>query len=985
MNFLPHKHAHTSHVLFLKSTLLALLLACTPGSPATAQTKEVSAKLATFFQNYPLGFNTPPTNCTLTDVQADDSARVLHIYVNEVLGMKRFTEAEVLQLYTQLKGLLPPPYTDYLLRVYSQKILIDDLVQGGWHGHPQRTWQHTAHQGDAWVTPLSRPFDIKHGLDGHHLCLWASHGRFYSHEENTWRWQRPRLFCTTEDLLSQTIVVPYLMPMLENAGAILYSPRERDWQRHEVIVDNDTPLQQGTYAEQRGSHAWHTDTTGFAHLQHTYHDGDDVFGSGTSRFATAQNRPAQHSTVSWTPDIPASGRYAVYVSYVSHPQAVTDAHYTVRHRGIDTHFLVNQQMGGRTWVYLGTFDFAAGSSPDNCVLLTNQSGQRGVVSADAVRFGGGMGNIARGADSLSCRVSGMPRFLEAARYSTQWYGMPYAVYANKQGANDYAEDINARSLALNYLAGGSCYLPADSGLRVPIELSLALHTDAGYKRDHSNIGSLGIYTTAPAEGMLPGGMQRLASRDLCDLILSQADADLRATYGQWNRRHMFDRNYSETREPLVPSVIFEMLSHQNFADLMKMHDPHFKFTLARAIYKGVLRFVSAAHGRNDAIVQPLPVRQLAADTDARNHTIRLTWAPTHDPLEPSATPTAYVVYHGEAGGDLDNGTVVDEPSFTLNHARTDVLHTFRVAALNSGGTSMPSATICAAISSAQAPKVLVVDAFDRLAGPYPVETDSTQGFDMLTDIGVPMARMPGYCGRQLCFDRKGIGREDSSGLGYSASELEGTIIAGNTQDWSVRHAEDMMACLPLNIASCTADALERDAVDPATFDLLDVICGLNKADGYSLKQVRAFPPAVRQAMATLTRLGGSVLTSGAFIGSDMTDDNERVFTRTVLKYEYAGALLTDSIGSLSSWDDTFSIYNQPNETSYMVPAADMLAPIDGAFSSVAYAPGGQSAAVSYAGTDYRTMSLGFPLESITDATQRRHLMLSILNFLLHKQ
>ena len=69
----------------------------------------------------------------------------------------------------------------------------------------------------------------------------------------------------------------------------------------------------------------------------------------------------------------------------------------------------------------------------------------------------------------------------------------------------------------------------------------------------------------------------------------------------------------------------------------------------------------------------------------------------------------------------------------------------------------------------------------------------------------------------------------------------------------------------------------------------------------------------------------------------------------------------------------------------MVPAADMLAPIDGAFSSVAYAPGGQSAAVSYAGTDYHTMSLGFPLESITDATQRRHLMLSILNFLLHKQ
>ena len=28
--------------------------------------------------------------------------------------------------------------------------------------------------------------------------------------------------------------------MLENAGAIVYTPRERDWQRNEVIVDNDT-------------------------------------------------------------------------------------------------------------------------------------------------------------------------------------------------------------------------------------------------------------------------------------------------------------------------------------------------------------------------------------------------------------------------------------------------------------------------------------------------------------------------------------------------------------------------------------------------------------------------------------------------------------------------------------------------------------------------------------------------------------------------
>ena len=107
MNTLPHKHTRTSLPLLLKTLALAMLLFCTAGSAAMGQGKEISSKLTTFFQNYPLGFNTPPTSCALTDVQADDSARVLHIYVNEVLGMRAFTKAQVLQLYTQVKALLP--------------------------------------------------------------------------------------------------------------------------------------------------------------------------------------------------------------------------------------------------------------------------------------------------------------------------------------------------------------------------------------------------------------------------------------------------------------------------------------------------------------------------------------------------------------------------------------------------------------------------------------------------------------------------------------------------------------------------------------------------------------------------------------------------------------------------------------------------------------------------------------------------------------
>ena len=52
----------------------------------------------------------------------------------------------------------------------------------------------------------------------------------------------PRLFCTTEDLFTQSFIIPYLIPMLENAGANVFTPRERDTQKQEVIVDNDGNL-----------------------------------------------------------------------------------------------------------------------------------------------------------------------------------------------------------------------------------------------------------------------------------------------------------------------------------------------------------------------------------------------------------------------------------------------------------------------------------------------------------------------------------------------------------------------------------------------------------------------------------------------------------------------------------------------------------------------------------------------------------------------
>ena len=144
----------------------------------------------------------------------------------------------------------------------------------------------------------------------------------------------------------------------------------------------------------------------------------------------------------------------------------------------------------------------------------------------------------------------------------------HTVYAGRKGENDYTDDINARSNVINYLSGSSVYNPQQSGLGVPLEMTMALHSDAGCSKTDELIGSLGIYTTDFNNGKLNAGTDRYASRDLADILLTQIQKDIYSSYSlPWTRRSMWNRNYSETRLPATPSTIIELLSHQNFADM----------------------------------------------------------------------------------------------------------------------------------------------------------------------------------------------------------------------------------------------------------------------------------------------------------------------------------------------------------------------------------------------------------------------------------
>ena len=62
-------------------------------------------------------------------------------------------------------------------------------------------------------------------LDGRNIALWQSHGWYFEQKLDRWEWQRARIFQTVEDLYPQSYVLPFLIPMLENAGAYVMTPR----------------------------------------------------------------------------------------------------------------------------------------------------------------------------------------------------------------------------------------------------------------------------------------------------------------------------------------------------------------------------------------------------------------------------------------------------------------------------------------------------------------------------------------------------------------------------------------------------------------------------------------------------------------------------------------------------------------------------------------------------------------------------------------
>ena len=904
-------------------------------------------------------------------------------------------------IYDTVRDALPAKYRNYTLTIYADGRPLDYYVPQ-YYNDDHTSKHYTYKDGVPLITRTSTVSQPTHGLQNRHIAIWQSHGLHYKHKTDEWCWQRSRLWETVEDLYTQSYVIPYVLPMLERAGATVLLPRERSMRAEEVIIDNDPGITPSHYHERNTNLKWKSAGVGFAHLHETYPSGHNPFTDGTARMIATTSKADKTATATWGGTIPVEGYYSLYISYATLPNAVSDAHYTVHASGADHTFTINQKMGGAMWICLGEFYFEEGDHAA-LVTLSNYSKEQGVVSADAVKIGGGMGNIRRGMTKKNEEgetivdefISGHPRFTEGARYWLQWSGFPTDVYAPKNHTDDYKEDYMSRAHWVNHLMGGSEHLADSVGKRIPIDLTLAMHSDAGVRDNDGVVGTLGIYCTKDNKGKFSNNTSRLRSRDLTDIVMTQIVDDIRLLHEpEWTRRGMWDRAYYEARLPLCPTMLLELLSHQNFGDMRYGLDPTFRFDVSRAIYKGILRYVASQY-HIDYVVQPLPVHNFAVVM--KGNTAHLSWEPTADPLEPTATPDYYILYTRVDGGGFDAGRRIDGTTTTVTQ-QPDHIYSYRITAANSGGESFDSETLSACRRTAAKGNILVVNGFTRVSAPERISTDSTAGFLHTYDGGVPYIEDISFIGEQRIFDRT-LARSDNdmNALGTSRHDYATTVIAGNSFDYPAVHGSSIIAA-GYSFSSASSGAVEAGMVSLDAFNAIDIILGKQRTTTIgrnSTERHEVLPQPLQERLRAYTEAGGALLISGAYTLADLDSEDDKLFAAEVLHAAYGGydtlAYSATTPASIASkrqnstciiGDVAFS--TELCRDTYALESVEVITPTSGDAHTILHYNSGTSAAIAYNG-QHRTIVMGFPFEAITDSDMRNHTMAKSLQFLMSKK
>jgi hypothetical protein len=512
-----------------------------------------------------------------------------------------------------------------------------------------------------------------------------------------WRTQRGNTNDIVEDLVTTETVHQWLIPMLQNAGARVFSVRESDVNSDWALVDDG----EGGYTEQ-GAVFSMSSLMGWGRPPLPMNGDANPFTLGSNRLMTVT--PNVTASATWTTQVPRDGYYEVSISYTAFSARVTDAHYVVRHAGGETSFRVNQQRHGGTWVTLGTFYFRA-NTPAQVVAQNDSTDARpgANVSLDAVKFGGGSGVIERGGG-----VSDRPRFEESARYHAQWSGAPTAVYAPTANtpSDDRTNDVGTRPRFAAWV-----HETGEPAVYISWHSNASNGTARGTQTYVYGRDSVGMCSLATEYAGVAG------SRELADFVRNELVNDVRQDAG-WNEPTWRDfgtlcANFGElnpANNPETPAILLELAFHDNATDAARLKEPQFRYLAARAVMQGIIRYFASLDQTAPLFPPEPPIHVRATVLPGGRAQVLWSNATVDAQNVGGAAATSYRVYVSDDGLAWDDGVETPMTTFEFSLPPNRAKY-FRVSAVNAGGESFPSAVVGA---RAGAPTALIVNGFDRL-------------------------------------------------------------------------------------------------------------------------------------------------------------------------------------------------------------------------------------------------------------------------------
>ncbi len=758
------------------------------------------------------------------------------------------------------------------------------------------------------------------------VVVFCSAGHGWTAGTSSWFLQRPLLLDMVEDYgnLEQ---LNYFVNYLYNAGAVVVPFRPIGYQTAEIVLDNDDAGV--TYT---GSWSNSVATAEY------YENG--VTPSGVPyRFASAN--ATETATARYTPSIPQADFYPVYCWTRDGTDRTTQI-YRVQHPGGTAQVTIDHRRVGKGWIWLGTFYFQAGTA--GYVEISNQSSAGGVVIADAIRFGDGIGDVVGDGPGS---ISGFPRDEEAQRYWAESeaglnaVGMPSSIWdccSTDQNDNVGTGSRWAREMNRTDINN-------DRWRRIYIEY-------------HSNAAGCGT-STCGAKGtvcLVSVSAPTTNQQELATILGDEIEADMFAIDDTFEflwgaRSNPFAGEYGAISTVgngnEFDATIVEVAFHDNVEDAANLRNATVRDAVARSTLQGVVKFLSnttifPTTQVPQAFLPDPPERVRAVHNGGGNVVVSWIAGPTGGAH--GDAPTGYRIYRSTNGYGF--GNVVDAGnvlSFALTDIPADVTTYLRVAAYNAGGESMPSEVIAVRRSVSGGSPVLVVNGFDRVSRQQ----------DLIYNI--PAGPMERPIARRV-----------------------------NAFDYVVQHA-DALTAIDVSFDSCANEAVTSGGVQLGDYTAVIWILGEEStADD-------TFSATEQNLVTTFLNGGGNLFVTGAEIAFDLDDQGGGVsFFETTLRGNYVGddanTFNVQGTGGGILADVGAFNFSDASGAPYLVDFPDRIAPQSGAATVLTYVGGtGDSAGVQYDSGVYRVVMFGFPFETITSQATRHAIMQRVMDYLFVPQ